>query len=84
MFTGSPVVASDFPELRNIVMDAQCGVLVDSTNPESIAEGIKSLLRDPVHAKQMGKNGKAAMEEKYGYHVDLQNLETFYHTISDK
>lgn len=78
MFCGLPVVVSNFDELKTIVDDAECGVVVDSENPVSIADGLASLLSNPVLAEKMGANGKRAMEEKYGYHVDLARLIDFY------
>lgn len=84
MYCGIPVIATDFPELRKIVDDAQCGLLVDSENPESISKGISYLLENPFEARQMGERGRLAMESKYGYHVDLKHTIDFYTTLSNE
>lgn len=78
MFCGIPVIVSNFPELKGVVEDAQCGVVVNSEDPKEIAKGLAALLKDPSAAAAMGKRGKEAMEHTYGYHVDLQRLEAFY------
>lgn len=78
MYCGIPVVATDFPELRSIVEKVRCGVLVNSEDPRSIAEGFLALLNDPLEAKQMGLRGRRAIEEQYGYHIDLKNMISFY------
>lgn len=81
MFCGIPVIVSNFPELRAVVEDAGCGVVVNSEEPEEIAKGLAQLLKDPAAAAEMGRRGKEAMELKYGYHVDLDRLEAFYHQV---
>lgn len=78
MYSGIPVIASDFPELRKLVLDAECGVLVDSNNPDSIADGLVDLLLNPTKAERMGKNGRLAIQQRYGYHIDLDNTVAFY------
>lgn len=81
MYCGLPVAVSDFPELRNIVQSAECGVVVNSEDPLDIARGLAQIITDPEKARQMGANGKKAIEEVYGYHVDLDNLVKFYQQI---
>lgn len=81
MFSGIPIVVSDFPELRNIVEKANCGVIVNSESPKDIAKAFEFLLRNPEEAKRMGENGRKAIFEDFGYHVDLKNTVEFYHTI---
>ena len=81
MYCGLPVAVSDFPELRNIVESADCGVVVNSEDPSDIARGLAQIIADPQRARQMGANGKKAIEEVYGYHVDLENLVKFYQRI---
>lgn len=78
MYCGLPVVVSNFPELKAIVDDADCGLIVDSEDPKSIGQALSTLLSDPVRSKQMGENGKEALAKKYGYHVDLEKLNAFY------
>lgn len=81
MFCGLPVVVSDFPELRKVVESAKCGLIVDSTDPKSIAKAFEFLLLNQDEAKQMGLRGKKAMESEFGYHIDLARLESFLQKI---
>jgi len=83
MFSGIPIVVSDYPELRNIVEKAKCGLIVSSEKPEEMAKAFEFLLRNPQEAKEMGENGRKAIFEDFGYHVDLKNTIDFYCQIMD-
>ncbi|MFY1642463.1 glycosyltransferase family 4 protein [Methanoculleus bourgensis] len=67
MLCGLPVVASDFPEIRRVVADTGCGVLVDPTDPGAIAEAIIYLMEHPEEARRMGENGRRAVLERYNW-----------------
>jgi glycosyltransferase involved in cell wall biosynthesis len=60
-----PVVASDFPLWRQIVHDQHCGVCVDPTRPQAIADAVRALLADPTRATTMGRAGRAAVLQHY-------------------
>lgn len=67
MLCGLPVIASDFPEISKVVREAECGVLVDPTDPDAIAEAIIYLLEHPDEARRMGENGRRAVLERYNW-----------------
>jgi glycosyltransferase involved in cell wall biosynthesis len=67
MACGKPVVASNFPEISKVVKEADCGILVDPTNVDEIANAILYLLEHPEEAKMMGENGRRVVEEKYNW-----------------
>lgn len=63
-----PVVAPEFAlEVARIVRETDCGLLVDVTRPEVIAEAIGRLLRDPQEAERLGRNGRRLIEDKYNW-----------------
>jgi glycosyltransferase involved in cell wall biosynthesis len=78
MACGLPVVASNFPELRKVVKEADCGILVDPTNVDKIADAISYLLEHPEEAKRMGENGRRAVEEKYNWERMEEKLLKLY------
>ena len=65
MAAGIPVVASDLPQVREVVEGTGCGVVVDTTRPAAIARAIERLAGDPGEARAMGVRGRAAVEERY-------------------
>jgi glycosyltransferase involved in cell wall biosynthesis len=82
MLCGLPVIASDFPEIRKVVAGAECGILVDPTNPEEIAEAVAYLLEHPEEAQRMGENGRRAVEEKYNWRREEKRLMDLYNSLN--
>lgn len=67
MLLGLPVIASDLPEIRSVVTDAGCGILVDPGNVSDIASAIIYLFDHPEEAQNMGANGRRAVLERYNW-----------------
>lgn len=78
MGCGLPVVASDFPNLRRIVEDAESGICVDPCCAETAAREILSLLRQPDHLRRLGGNGRRAVRERYNWAQESKNLLRVY------
>lgn len=67
MLLGLPVIASDLPEIRNVVTNANCGILVDPENVTEIVNAIAYLFDNPDEARKMGENGRRAVLEQYNW-----------------
>ncbi|NVO66032.1 glycosyltransferase [Methanofollis tationis] len=67
MSCGLPVVASDFPEIRRVLEDCKCGILVGGNGRYDIYGAIHYLIKNPDKAREMGENGKKAVEERYNW-----------------
>lgn len=76
-----PVIASNFPLWKEIVEGAECGICVDPLNPEEIAEAIQFIVEHSAEAKQMGKNGRKAVEERYNWCMEEKKLLRLYEEI---
>ena len=75
MREGCPVLAPDFcVEIKRIIEETDCGVLVDATDPKSIAEAIVRLLKNPDEAERLGRNGRRAVETTYNWQNDEKKL----------
>lgn len=84
MASGLPVIASDFPLWRSIIEETGCGICVDQTNPEEIRDKIKILIHDTETLKEMGKNGRKAVEEKFNWEAEERKLIAFYKRFEKK
>ena len=78
MAAGIPVIASDFPLWKSIVEKHVCGICVNSLDPKAIANAINYLLSHEEDAKQMGMNGRKAIETEYNWKNEEKKLISFY------
>lgn len=81
MSAGIPVIASDFPLWREIIVGNHCGLCVDPMNPSAIAEAIDYLAHHPDEARLMGENGRRAVLERYNWAAEEKKLARFYEQI---
>jgi glycosyltransferase involved in cell wall biosynthesis len=77
-----PVISSNFPLWREIVEGHDCGVCVDPLQPHAIAEAIDYLIENPRRARQMGENGRRAIEGTYNWRAEERKLIHFYERLS--
>lgn len=81
MAAGIPVIASNLPNISTIILDADCGILVDPADVEAIAEALDYLLSNPEEARRMGENGRRAVIEKYNWENMEKVLLDFYESF---
>jgi glycosyltransferase involved in cell wall biosynthesis len=81
MSAGIPVIASDFPFIREVVAEADCGLLVQPDDIRQIAVAMAHLLHHPHDAARMGENGLRAARERYNWQVEEKKLLSLYETL---
>ncbi len=81
MLVGLPVIASDFPLYRDVVEPDHCGLLVDPSKPEQIAQAMEYLIEHPQEAKEMGERGRKAVVHKYNWEKESEHLLQIYDQI---
>ena len=74
-------MASDFPQVREVVIGAEAGLVVDTSRPERIAAAINELLSDPERARDMGAGGRDAVLERYTWSTSADALLAVYRRI---
>lgn len=82
MSAGVPVIASNFPLWREIVEGNACGLCVDPSDPVAIAQAIDYLVREPLEAEKMGRNGQYAVEKKYNWLIEEKKLLDLYRALN--
>ncbi len=65
MACGVPVVVSATGDMPDIVRDANCGVVVDATDPEDIANGLEHITTDRARMAEMSANGLRVARNSY-------------------
>lgn len=81
MAAGLPVIASDFPLWRQIILEAECGVLVDPFDIQAISDAMRYFFDHPEEAEKMGAAGRRAVSIHYNWEIEAHKLTRFYHEI---
>ncbi len=81
MAAGLPVIASNYPLWESIVSGNKCGICVNPFDIKEIADAIIYLKNHPEERKQMGLNGRNAVEEKYNWETEEKKLFKIYREI---
>lgn len=81
MAAGIPVIASNFPFWEGIINENKCGICVNPLDSEEIGAAIEKLISNNELARQMGENGRKAIETKYNWECEFQKLLSSYKSI---
>ncbi|MDY0276979.1 MAG: glycosyltransferase [Acholeplasma sp.] len=81
MYLGLPVIGTDFQLWKEVIEVENCGVCVNPHDVAQIREAILKLTSNPTLSKQMGENGKKAINEKYNWNNEFIKLELVYKRI---
>ena len=81
MGAGLPIIASNFPAWKRLIEGNSCGICVDPDDTEQIASAVTYICNHPEAAKTMGENGRKAVELKYSWEIEEQNLFKLYENL---
>ncbi len=79
--SGVPVVVSDIPGVRDVIVEGRHGLLAEPMKPIDIAGKIRTILENPDMAKKMGELGRKVVEEKYTWDKVAEQIEGVYEDI---
>jgi glycosyltransferase involved in cell wall biosynthesis len=77
MASGTPVIASDIPGVRDVALEG--GVVFSDV--DDLAEKIVSMLHDSKLAEKLSKKGMRAVREKYRWDVVTDKVEEIYFNL---
>jgi glycosyltransferase involved in cell wall biosynthesis len=80
MAMGLPVIVArmDTSLDQEIIDNNNCGLAVEPLNPYELAKAIEYLIANPDVRKEMGKNGRKAVLEKYSWEQESRKLLGLY------
>lgn len=79
-----PVIASDFPMMRAIVNESNCGVLVNPEDTHSIARAIENIANNSQDLLEIGQNGYKSAKKKYNWKILEPAFINMYKDINDE
>jgi glycosyltransferase involved in cell wall biosynthesis len=80
MACGKPVIASNLPGVRKVVIEGETGLLFTPGNVNELVKAIQSLLGNPDKCIQMGQTGLRVVEQ-YTWEVAAQKLLAIYQEV---
>ncbi len=80
----TPVVASRVGGILETVVDGETGLLVPPADPQALANGINTLLRNPSMAASFGDNGRRRVEEHFSWSFIASKTEEMYRELSEE
>ena len=79
-----PVVASDVGGISEQVIDGVSGLLVESLNPDRLAQAVLRLLKEPALQQQMGAAGLARVRDYFTLERQAKQYQDWYEEIVSK
>ncbi|WP_413452521.1 glycosyltransferase [Georgenia phoenicis] len=79
---GLPVIASDFPLWREIVLDGDCGLVVDPASPSEVAEAVSRYANDPDLVARHSANGRRLAVEELNWQREGETLVGLYRELA--
>ena len=84
MVYGLPIICSDFPNLRRIVAENDCGLCVNPEDDEAIAEAVRYLSEYPEEANRLGNNGRRAAQTHFHWDLQAEKLLALYGDLTSR
>lgn len=78
MAMGLPVVATDVPGFKEIIVDGQTGIIVEKKNSIQIAEALEKLVLSKELREKYGDKGKERVQTLYDWENNVTSMESLY------
>jgi glycosyltransferase involved in cell wall biosynthesis len=78
MAMGKPIVASAVGENVEYLDGGRAGLLTAPGDPRAFAEGMVTLLRDPLRAAELGRRAEQRIWERYDWALQVREVEGAY------
>ncbi len=70
---GCPVITTDIPGASEVLVDGESCLLCKARDTKSLCESMEKLLKDKEYCKNLGKNARKYVEEKYERSAMVEN-----------
>lgn len=80
-FVGRPVVGSDAPGIREVIVHGETGLLAPPGDAEELARAIAVILADPTLARRMGERGRERAREMFTVDRMAETAEHIYREL---
>ncbi|HZV62086.1 MAG TPA: glycosyltransferase family 4 protein [Methylophilaceae bacterium] len=78
---GRPIVTTDVPGCREVVIPGESGYLVPSHNAETLADAISELLNDMPTCREFGMKGRQLVEQNFAQQIIARQTLDLYRRL---
>ena len=79
-----PVVATDVPGFKEIVVENKTGLIVESKNPKSIAKALEILILDMDLRLSMGQAGRKRVKSYFDWNKNVEQMILLYNNLLER
>ena len=84
MAAGRPVVLAIDGVIRQVIEAEQAGIAVPPGDAEALAEAVRRLAADRAEAREMGRRGRRAVEQRFDRRQQAQGLEATFRRVAGR
>lgn len=81
MANSVPVISSDVGGAREILIDNNCGMVYPRGDFEEGVKAVELVINNESIRRELGENGKLAIQSKYNLHAFITFFENLYHQL---
>lgn len=78
MTVGLPIICSNFPVWKQLMMESRAGLCVNPNDLHDIMNAVRFLSKNPQYAQLLSHHGRQAVRERYHWSTQAQQLLRFY------
>lgn len=75
---GLPIITTNTGGIPEIIQNEENGILIESKNPEQIANALKKLFENPELKNKLGENARKQVLEKFGFEKMMKETMKIY------
>lgn len=79
--SGIPVISTYHCDIPEVVIDNECGLLVNERDPAAIKDKIEALISDPGFAEKLSLSGRSHIERDYNAKTESEKAEAIYASL---
>lgn len=79
-----PVIVSDIPGVREVIVEGEHGLLTEPMNSRDLAGKIRTIIKNPKLAENMGKKGREWVENNFRWEIVAKEIEEVYESLLNK
>lgn len=82
--TGKPAIGFDLDGTPEVILEGQTGHLCPPADARAVETAVLDLLRNPQKAREMGRNGRKLVEQRFDWRHMVDCLEDAYFRLLDR